>query len=177
MTGLLIVDAQNGLFNGLHQPQATLGAMKHLLEKARSAHVSVFFTQDRDVGEPESHAFAIHPTLEPRDGETVIQKNASDAFHGTPLEAMLREHSIQRVVIAGLKTPACITATTLGAIYRGFNVTPAQDAHSTDDTEELPADRVIAYTNEFLYGYGSRAHGYSEGHPNVTVLRSSEVVF
>lgn len=177
MTGLLIVDAQNGLFDGLHQPEATLEAMKFLLEQARNAHASVFFMQDRDVGEPESHAFAIHAALEPRDGETVIQKNASDAFHGTKLEALLRERGIRRVVIAGLKTPACITATTFGAIYRGFNVTLAEDAHSTDETEELPADRVIAYTNEFLYGYGSRAHGFAEDHPSVTVMHSSEVVF
>lgn len=177
MTGLLIVDAQNRLFDGIHAPEATLTAMKSLLEKARTAHASVFFTQDRDVGERGSTAFAIHAALEPQDGERVLEKGASDAFHDTNLEAMLRDRSITRVVIAGLKTPSCITATTLGAIYRGFNVTLVSDAHSTDATEELPADRVIAYTNEFLYGYGSTMHGFAADHPSVTVKPASEVVF
>lgn len=46
-----------------------------------------------------------------------------------------------------------------------------------DATDELPTGRTVAYTNEFLDGYGSSRHGFAEGHASVDVKRSSEVMF
>ncbi|NJK45744.1 MAG: isochorismatase family protein, partial [Pleurocapsa sp. SU_196_0] len=97
MTGLLVVDAQRGLFEMIHDPAPKVAAMRDLLERARTGRIPVFFTQDLDVGEPGSEARAIHPELTPLKGETVIQKGAADAFHGTQLEAFLKARGVTRV--------------------------------------------------------------------------------
>jgi nicotinamidase-related amidase len=177
MTGLLIVDAQNGLFELIHDAPAKLEAMQGLLEMARSSGTPVLFTQDVDVGEPASVKRKIHEHLEPRQNEVVLEKGAADAFHKTNLETLLRALGVNRIVICGLQTHACVFATTMGAVYRGFDVTLAADAHGSSDTEELPAERVVAYHNEFLYGFGSRSHGFDASHASMRVMPSSQIEF
>lgn len=177
VTGLLMVDPQNALFEGIHAKDTTLEAIKNLLERARAANAPVIFVQGIDVGEPGSFGYAIHADLAPLESETVIVKGASHAFHDTALEAALPERSITRIVLCGLKTPGWVTATTCGAIYGGFNVTLAGDAHSTDATDELRADRVVAYTNEFLDGFGLPGYRFRPDHPSVTVVLAGEVEF
>lgn len=177
MTGLLIIDAQNGLFDTTHDRDAKLEAIRALLMAARSASAPVFFTQDVDVGESDSEARAIHSLLQPLPGEAVFEKGAADAFHGTRLEAWLREGGISRIVLCGLKTPACVFASTMGAVYRGFDVPLAGDAHGTDDMDELSAERVVVYHNELLHKYGSKAHGFDASHASVRVLPVSEISF
>jgi nicotinamidase-related amidase len=175
MTGLLVVDAQRGLFEVIHDPAPKVTAMRDLLERARTARIPVFFTQDVDVGEAGSEAREIHSVLTPLEGETVLEKGAADAFHGTRLEVMLKARGVKRIVVCGLQTHACVFATTLGAIYRGFDVTLAGDAHGSSDMEELPAERVVAYHNELLHGFGSRNHGFDASHFSVRVLPSSDI--
>jgi nicotinamidase-related amidase len=177
MTGLLVVDAQNRLFQSIAHPEATLEAMRVLVSSARAAGAPVFFTEDIDVGEPGSEARAIHATLTPLPTETVLEKGAADAFHGTRLEAILRERGVDTLAVCGLQTPACVFATTMGAIYRGFNVLLASDAHGTGDMDELPAERVVAYHNELLHKYGSRSHGFDDSHASVRVLSAKEIEF
>ena len=177
MTGLLIVDAQNGLFERIEDAAAKLNAMHVLLEAARSAGAPVFFTEDVDVGAVGSAARAIHAVLKPLEGETVIEKGAADAFHGTNLEERLRQAGVNNIVLSGLQTPICVFATTMGAVYRGFNVILAADAHGTQATEELSAERVVAYHNEFLDGFGSTGHGFDASHPNVRVQPVAEIDF
>jgi nicotinamidase-related amidase len=177
MTGLLIVDAQNGLFDLIHDATAKLEAMRSLLEAARSSRIPVLFTQDVDVGEAASRTRKIHDSLEPRQNELVLEKGAADAFHGTRLEAVLRELGVNRLVICGLQTYACVFATTMGAVYRGFDVILAANAHGSSDTDELPSERVVAYHNEFLDGFGSKAHGFDAPHASVCVMPSSQIEF
>jgi hypothetical protein len=40
----------------------------------------------------------------------------------------------------------------------GYDVTLATDAHTTTDTDTLPADRMIAYHNEILDDFGNDDH-------------------
>jgi nicotinamidase-related amidase len=177
MIGLLIVDAQNGLFSSIANFDSKIEAMHTLLTKARMSGAPVFFTADVDVGEESSEARAIHSNLQPRSNEVIIEKGAADAFHATDLEAKLRAAHVETIVICGLKTPICVFATSMGALYRGFNVIFAADAHGSSDTEELAAERVVAYHNEFLDGFGSSAHGFAVSHANLQVLPVAQIRF
>jgi nicotinamidase-related amidase len=61
------------------------------------------------------------------------------------------ERGVERLVVCGAQTDACIRSTLHGAIARGYNATLVSDAHTTDDcswaTPPLSAEQVIAHTN------------------------------
>ena len=66
--------------------------------------------------------------LWPHDSDLRITKRTWGAFTGTGLEALLREHGITQVVIAGISTSAGVESTARHAHELGFNVTLAVDA-------------------------------------------------
>jgi nicotinamidase-related amidase len=177
MTGLLIVDAQNGLFERTERPAQVLNAIRHVLESARTAGKPVFYTQDVDVGARGSDARAIHPHLEPRQVDLVLEKGAADAFHGTRLDAALRARGVTTLVLCGLQTPACVFATAVGAVYRGFNVVLVADGHGTNSAGGFQAQTLVDCTNALLDGFGSVHHGFDAAHASLSVAPSSEVSF
>ena len=64
-------------------------------------------------------------------GERQFVKSANSAFIGTGLEEYLREHGISSLVIVGLTTDHCVSASTRTAADLGFNVTLIHDATAT----------------------------------------------
>ena len=71
----------------------------------------------------------------PLDGELVVTKHRSSAFHGTDLEMLLRSNGVETVVIIGEQTPGCIDATLRDATYHDFYAV-------------LVEDRVAAFSSE-----------------------------
>jgi nicotinamidase/pyrazinamidase len=69
-----------------------------------------------------------HPTT----GETI----------STDLEGMLRERGIERVVVVGLATDYCVSATALDAIKLGFKTEVLQDAIASVDLQPGDGDRA-----------------------------------
>ncbi|HEX5579116.1 MAG TPA: isochorismatase family protein [Candidatus Limnocylindria bacterium] len=141
---------------------------------ARAAGATVVYTQDwhpestphfaKDGGIWPVHCVAgtwgaeLHPELMV-DGE-IIRKgtNGEDGYSGftmrdpvsgaaipTPLEAMLREQGVSRVVICGLATDYCVNATALDARRLGFdtqvlmNAVAAVNLQPGDDQKALSA--------------------------------------
>lgn len=62
----------------------------------------------------------------------------------TELERMLRERSIEQVVIGGLATDYCVKATGLDAIRLGFETTVLADAIAAVELEPGDGDRALA---------------------------------
>ena len=60
--------------------------------------------------------------------DTIIPKLRSTVFHNTPLEAMLRAHGIETIVIAGQVTEGCVDNTIRGARDRDFYTVLLPDA-------------------------------------------------
>jgi nicotinamidase/pyrazinamidase len=119
------------------------------VEEARAAGATVVYTQDwhppstphfaKDGGIWPVHCVAdtwgaeLHPDLVV-DGETIRKgSNGEDGYSGftmrdptsgdeipTPLEDLLRQGEIERVVICGLATDYCVNATALDARRLGF---------------------------------------------------------
>jgi len=136
---LVIIDVQQGLddprLGARNNPEAER-RIAELLAAWRAAGRPVIHVQHLSL-EPHStlradvpgHAFK--PEALPLPGEPVFRKHVNSAFIGTDLEAYLRSHGIQDLVVAGLTTDHCISSTTRMAGNLGFSVTLVEDATAT----------------------------------------------
>ncbi len=155
-TALLIIDAQVNMFEPtpIYNSAAVLQNLRQLIARARAAGAPVIHVQNcggpGDPDEPGTPGWAIHPALAPVEGELVIQKHRSDSFHETPLRAELDSRGVKRLVIAGMQSEYCVTATTRRAVKLGYDVTLVSDAHSTYNGSSLTAPEIIVWQNETL---------------------------
>ncbi len=74
--------------------------------------------------------------------DIVIPKLRSTVFHNTPLEALLRAHGIETLVLAGQVTEGCVDNTIRGARDRDFYTPLVADA--VGSTSQERHDRVMA---------------------------------
>ncbi len=133
---LVIVDVQQGLAEpGLgerNNPDAEMN-MARLLGAWRQRacpviHIRHCSTEPHSALRPELPGNAYKPEVIPLADETEFTKSTNSAFIGTGLEAHLRAQGITRVVIVGLTTDHCVSATTRSASDLGFEVTLVSDA-------------------------------------------------
>ena len=138
-TALLVIDFQNEYFSGRlpipNGPQALEKALQ-LIAWADAERLPVFHIQH--IAPEGSPLFALgtdtvrfHERLQPRPGDTVVQKRSVSAFVGTDLAAQLRGRGITTVVICGLMTHACVAGAARDAAPLGFEVVVASDAVAT----------------------------------------------
>jgi nicotinamidase-related amidase len=116
-------------------------------------------------GEP---SFQIYPDMiQPRDGplEHRIVKHKFDAFFETDLDAILRFHQVDTVIITGTATNACCESTARSAFMRDYKVVFPSDANATFDEAmhratlvniDLLFGRVLS-TEELLAEIGSHS--------------------
>jgi nicotinamidase-related amidase len=175
-SGLLIIDTQVGLFQGLYQPEQFLQNIKTLITKARATNVPIIYIQDNDVGGVESDDWQVHPDIAPQKEDICIQKLAADSFHDSSLQQELESRHITHVIICGLKTQFCVDITTRAALH-GYHVTLVSDAHSTSGTKLFNAADVIAYHNAILDGMYSATHGFNDTYQGIFVLPTNEILF
>ena len=69
----------------------------------------------------------IEPVLPPS-GVAFLQKARHSAFYSTALDHLLRQHSIDTIVLTGQVTEQCILYTALDAYIRHFNIRVVRDA-------------------------------------------------
>lgn len=133
---LLIIDVQKGLAEpslGLrNNPQAEdnmsdlLGAWReHELPIIHIRHCSV---EPNSPLRPELPGNGYKDEVRPLPGEKEFTKTVNSAFIGTGLEQYLRGTDISALVIIGLTTDHCISASTRMASDLGFDVTLVNDA-------------------------------------------------
>lgn len=155
-TALLVVDVQCGVVERAYRRDAVVANILGLVEKARRERVPVVWVQHSDEQLPSgSDGWRIVPELAPGDDEPLVEKHYGDAFEATTLETVLSGLGVDRLVVAGAQTDACIRSTIHGAFVRGYDVTLVQDAHTTEDQTAWgapPPEQVIAHTNLY-WGY------------------------
>jgi len=64
----------------------------------------------------------------PRQEDVIVYKNKSSAFFGTPLQAWLRYHGVDTLVVCGMATGGCVRATVTDAFANNFRVIVAAEA-------------------------------------------------
>jgi nicotinamidase-related amidase len=150
-SALLLVDFMNPLdFDkaSLLAPRA-LRAAKHTAElkhKARHKRIHCVYAND-NFGNWTSEFSAlvqelrsrggipqqIAEILKPAKGDLSVLKPRHSAFYGTPLEFLLQDLGISRLIIAGITADICVFAT-------------AQDAHIRQFKLWIPSDCVATFT-------------------------------
>lgn len=68
--------------------------------------------------------------LQPTGTEVVLNKTTLGAFESTGLDAILRFHGVDQVVIGGISTNACVLATAFAAANRGYETVILSDGCS-----------------------------------------------
>lgn len=138
MRAVLVIDMQEGMADRIRsgRPTATPDApdrIAALLAKARGRGMPVIHVLHDDphpdspfrLGLPAAEPM---PCAVPQDGEAVLWKHGSSAFHGTGLDAHLKERGITELVIAGAVAAFCVTSTVRQASDLGYKVLLPQDA-------------------------------------------------
>ena len=164
-TALLVIDVQNDVVGGAHDRDGVVANIAVLVGKARAAGVPVVWVQHSSEGMPQgSDGWQWVPELSRDPSEPLVPKRYADSFEETELAAVLAEHQVGRLIVAGAQTDECIRSTLHGAIVRGYDATLVSDAHTTEDQSEWGAptpDLVIAHTN--LYWKYHTAPGRTAG--------------
>lgn len=170
---LLVIDMQVGLFHGPEKPYEgarVLANINRLLAKAHEAGAPVFAVQHTgpagspvEPGSPLTRLIAELDIDESRD--RIFTKTRPNCFAGTELAELLREASVDELVVVGMKTEFCVDTTCRAAADLGFKTMLITDAHTTMDTPVLAAKAIIAHHNATLNG------------PFVTLLSTDECLF
>ena len=133
---LLVIDVQQGLASpSLGQRNNPLAEfnMARLLTAWRArnlpvVHIQHCSTEPDSPLRPELPGNAFKQEVLPLTGEPVFRKTVHSAFIGTGLEQYLRDRDISKLVIIGLTTDHCVSASTRMASDLGFDVTLIADA-------------------------------------------------
>jgi nicotinamidase-related amidase len=164
---LLIIDVQRGLFKKstpIYQAERLLENINSIVDRAHHAGMQVFYVQhsDKKTLVKGTENWRLHPALHPQERDCIVPKCHVSAFHDTELQDELDSRGIGGLLVAGLVTYACVRATCIDAVRRGFRVILVADGHSNYSKHAL---EVIHHWNEKL-----RARG-------VDVLPTSEIRF
>ncbi len=158
-TALLLIDVQRDM---LDPPNPVPGhaeirrALECLLESARDARAFVIYVQnDGSPGDPdEPHTPGWDLSFSPLRDDLVIRKSRADSFTNEALGEALASKRIDRVVVAGMQSNYCISATCRGALSRGLKVVLASGAHATYD-EGMSASAIADRVEEELVKEGA----------------------
>ncbi|BAA81363.2 putative hydrolase [Aeropyrum pernix K1] len=163
-TAVVVVDMQNDFVKPqgkLFVPTApaTIEPIRRLLEKARSAGVRVFYTQDTHYeGDPEFEIWGEHvrygtwgwrivEELKPVEGrDIVVMKTRYDGFYGTMLDDLLRVYGVKNLVIVGTVANICVLHTAGSAALRWYKVVvPLDGISALNDFDYHAALRQISF--------------------------------
>jgi nicotinamidase-related amidase len=142
-TTLLVIDVQKGLddpsLGKRNNPDAEANIAlllsewrKHELPVIHIRHCSV---EPNSPLRPELPGNEFKEEAQPLPGEKQFSKSVNSAFIGTGLEKYLQEHDISSLVIVGLTTDHCVSASTRMAADLGFDVTLISDATAAHERE------------------------------------------
>jgi nicotinamidase-related amidase len=120
------------------------GGLVAALEAARSAGIPVIYANDNegawDGDAPgqvrkavEGRGGELVAAVAPREGDRFVVKPRYSAFDHTPLDIILRDLEVERILLAGAATEGCVVQTAVDAREQGFKVTVLADACATND--------------------------------------------
>lgn len=156
-TALVLIDFQNDYFPGgaleLHEPAKAAGNAQRLLAACREHGVSCIHIQHEMPPErgvpfllPGTEGQKIFAAVAPTRREEVLVKHYPNAFSDTSLLDVLNRNQIDHLILCGMMTHMCVSATARAALELGMDVTVVSDATATKALElfgeEIPAHEV-----------------------------------
>lgn len=170
---VLVIDMLNDFVEGsLRLPGARelVPSIRRLVEAARMRKVPVVYVcdahlrgVDRELELWGPHAIRgtwgarVVEGLEPREGDYVIEKRRYSGFYETGLDLLLRELSVDTLVLTGIATEICVKHTAADAYYRGYRVVVVEDC-----VRGVSEEGHRAALEEMRRLYGARVVGLEE---------------
>lgn len=141
---LLVIDVQREYFEGalpITHPVGHLESILAVMDAARRKGVPTAVIRHHQK-DPESPIFRkgspmweLHPEVEVRPRDCLIDKQLPGSFTGTNLDDWLKSVGADTVTIAGYMTHMCCDTTARQAFHRGLTVEFLRDATGTLDLE------------------------------------------
>jgi nicotinamidase-related amidase len=136
---LLVIDVQNEYFTGrlpVTFPQGSLNNILRAMDHAAGVGMLVAVIQhsaamDSPIFRKGSEGWKLHPEIEFRKRDILMEKSLPGSFTGTGLEKWLREAGVGRVAICGYMAQMCCDTTARQAFHLGFAVDFLSDAIGT----------------------------------------------
>jgi streptothricin hydrolase len=154
---LVVVDAQRGFLSGAGAiPGAgeLVAALAELVQRARRARAVIVHVQNdgppEAVDEPGTSGWQLVLPVVESDHELVTRKQDDDSFAGTDIGEELARRGVRRIMVCGVLSEMCVSATVRGGLSRGFDVVIAQDAHGTFDLGNIPSHTVARVAEHAL---------------------------
>jgi nicotinamidase-related amidase len=140
---LIVIDVQNEYFERGALPisdpptETSLANIGRAMDAAVASGVPVIVVRhgaadaDADSFAPGSETWQLHPEIERRTRDHLIDKQLPGSFTGTSLGDVLDEAGIDTVSITGYMTHMCVDTTARQAAHRGMAVEILNDATGT----------------------------------------------
>ncbi|MFD4508223.1 isochorismatase family protein [Streptomyces sp. NPDC058457] len=148
-TALLIIDMQRAMLKDAHDGEACLGRVADLADRARAADVPVVYLRQQ-FAQLSAEWLEVHPTLTPRPGDVVLDKESADSFLDTTLGKVLEERAVRRLVVTGFASDYCVDSTSRSALSHGYDLVLVADGHTTMERPagtEPTAAQIVAHHN------------------------------
>jgi nicotinamidase-related amidase len=139
---LVVIDVQKGLDEHEYWGERNNPGAEHniarLLDAWRQYGWPVYYIQHRSTNpksplRPGYVGNEIKDEVKPQPGEPVLHKSVNSAFIGTDLEQRLHSANHNSLVLTGMMTDQCVSATARMAGNLGFNTFVVSDATATFD--------------------------------------------
>ena len=165
-TALIVIDMLNSYEHAdadrlTRSVEQSLPAMKRLIRRAQDEDVPTIYVNDNFGAWRSSRQELLETALSgryghlvepvaPPDGALFVVKARHSIFFQTPLEYLLGQEEVERVVLAGQVTEQCILYSALDAHLRHYKVTIPRDAvahiheHLADAAIEMMASNMGA---------------------------------
>ncbi|HEY1968392.1 MAG TPA: isochorismatase family cysteine hydrolase [Pseudonocardia sp.] len=145
----------------------TLANLKAATDAARAAGITVFYTPHRRWREGDyqgwrhpnpsqlvTNAIRLfedgswggdwHPDFRPQPEDVIVSQHWSQsAFANTDLDAQLKQHGIEQLVLVGMAANTCIESTARFGMELGYHVTLVTDATAAYDLDGLHAAHLV----------------------------------
>jgi nicotinamidase-related amidase len=141
-------------------------ALLDAIEDARRSDTPVVYANDNhgvwdgDSGSlvrraiDEGRAPDLVEAIAPQEGDRFVVKPRYSAFDHTPLELVLRELEIERILLAGAATEMCVVQTAIDAREEGFKATILAAACAT--TDERMEALALEYAEKIVGAFVER---------------------
>lgn len=143
-TTLIVVDMVSAYDHADAEPltrsvEATLPVMSELISRARAEAALTVYVNDNygnwnsdrhellDTALAGEHPRLVEP-IAPRGDDLFVVKARHSIFYGTPLEYLLGQEQVERIVLTGQVTEQCILYSALDAYIRKLRVAVPHDA-------------------------------------------------
>jgi nicotinamidase-related amidase len=148
--------------------RSALPALRELIGSARRSGADVIYVNDNfgrwrsdhaellDEALRGPHAGLVEP-IRPDERSLFVVKARHSAFYQTPLEYLLQQQGVRRLVLCGQATEQCVLYSALDAHIRHFEVTVARDALA-----HLHADLAAAALRMMERNMGARLRTVAE---------------